>query len=285
MKTRFLLVLVMWASWLSSDAASLNHEDSVVTGRTPSGLFTLEVRDVALGAVIKRLAAIDGAVIHHSLSPERRVTATCVGPRVSVVLECLLGPSAGLVVAVREASTPRKGASAIEEIWIPSSSLAQDRNADSSDAQGCASALHATGEEPKEVGRLSKKDLGRTLTAATDVDADKRAAALARLAVDGDAHRRELKQALESALTDDDARVRAQAVFALMRQSASENLPLLMESLHDSDPDVRLMAVDSAPADLSMRAFLEAAAGDDDPTVRQLAEMKLGSMGSDSRTK
>ena len=81
-----------------------------------------------------------------------------------------------------------------------------------------------------------------------------------------------VKAALEQALTDQDANVRAQAISSLAHREGSGAAAAIQEALHDSAVDVRMMAVDGITDDI---ALLQQAINDSDETVRSLAAIKL----------
>ena len=103
-------------------------------------------------------------------------------------------------------------------------------------------------------------------------DPAERADALALLVIKGRAGDADIRKALETALTDKDANVRAQALSSLARREGDGAAAQLQAALQDSDVSVRLMAVDSAG---NNPALLQQAVTDRDETVRTLATMKL----------
>jgi len=84
-----------------------------------------------------------------------------------------------------------------------------------------------------------------------------------------------VRSTLEAALADRDASVRGQALQALAVLGGSEAMEHLRQSLRDSDPGVRIMAVERVePRDEGI-ALLQEALADADETVRSLAASRL----------
>jgi len=82
-----------------------------------------------------------------------------------------------------------------------------------------------------------------------------------------------VRTALEKALSDKSAQVRAQAINALaFREGEAAVSGQLQQALQDSDAGVRMMAVDNIESDT---ALLQQALQDKDAGVRDLAQLKL----------
>lgn len=80
-----------------------------------------------------------------------------------------------------------------------------------------------------------------------------------------------VRSTFEAALADRDASVRGQALQALAIRGGSEAMEHLRQGLRDSDPGVRIMAVERVePRDEGI-ALLQEALADADETVRSLA--------------
>ena len=99
-----------------------------------------------------------------------------------------------------------------------------------------------------------------------------RAEAIGRLMAGGREGDVAVKETLEAALSDPDARVRVQAISSLAHREGAGASAALHEAMHDSDVSVRLTAVDNAKDDI---ALLQQALNDSDATVRQLAGIRL----------
>jgi len=123
--------------------------------------------------------------------------------------------------------------------------------------------------EPGETERL--------LDMAFEVDPVKRATALSQLAVTRhlDDQMNAVRDALELGLSDQDPRVRAQAVFGLARWDDSDAVIALQAAMSDVDSSVRLMAVDSVRNDPQSIALLHQPLNDGDTLVSDFAKIKL----------
>jgi hypothetical protein len=228
-------------------------------------IIVLEAKRAPLGRIIDELAAKTGTLAHYSVLPEEPVTATCAGATVKQVMECLLGPGADLMF--RYPAGLAKGGSPghPQELWVLGSSLTGRCSAGTgqrrADQGGPAPA------EPGETGDVAEIAAERT--------ARQRADAIARLSADPQADEGTVVKTLETALADEDASVRAQAVYGLARRGGVSGAAALQAGLRDSDPSVRLMAVDSAGEDAGGLTLLREALADSDETVRALAALKL----------
>jgi HEAT repeat protein len=99
--------------------------------------------------------------------------------------------------------------------------------------------------------------------------------AISNLLTAGKAGDPSIRAVLTEALSDNYADVRAQAISSLARREGIGATAEIQVALHDSDAAVRLMAVDSMGKN---GALLQQALTDSDPTVRELAAMRLESL-------
>jgi HEAT repeat protein len=84
-----------------------------------------------------------------------------------------------------------------------------------------------------------------------------------------------VRSTLEAALADRDASVRGQALKALAVRGGSEAMEHLRQGLRDSDPGVRIMALERVEPRDDGIALLEEALADADETVRSFAAARL----------
>jgi HEAT repeat protein len=99
--------------------------------------------------------------------------------------------------------------------------------------------------------------------------------ALAALSEGGLADESTVRSALNAALDDKNANVRAYAVQALAGRGGPEAAAILGQALRDPDPNVRIMAVDQmVPKDQGLTLLQEALA-DTNETVRTIAAERL----------
>jgi hypothetical protein len=227
------------------------------------GKLKLKTREAPLERVLLAVAGISGEPLHYSAVPSRRVTADCRGESARQLLECLLGSGADLLVRTGQDGKPG--------VWILGSSFAAAGKP--ADTNGSASSKESA--ECAAAQTPPPQDNGELLQQAQAEDPAQRADAIARLAAPGKALDADAHAALLTALGDESAEVRAQALFGLARNDAPAAAPMLREALRDGDASVRLMAVDSAGGDAAGVALLQSALADSDATVRELAAMKL----------
>lgn len=232
----------------------------------------LEARQAPLAKVLDNIADKTGVRINYSVLPEGLVTATCAGSTIKQVMECLLVSKADLVFRYSGQSSRAGSQGQPVEAWV----LGAKFGGDQTNSVICSSAgiqhqtkLTATiakiGPEHDETDELVKM-------AASKVPAE-RAEAIGRLMAGGREGDATVRETLEAALSDQDAKVRAQAISSLAHREGAEAVAsALQEALHDSDVSVRLTAVDNAGNDV---ALLKQALTDGDAMVRQLAGIRL----------
>jgi HEAT repeat protein len=104
-----------------------------------------------------------------------------------------------------------------------------------------------------------------------------RADAISGLLTAGKAGDASIRTVLTEALSDNHSNVRAQAISSLVRREGDGASAELQVALNDSDASVRLMAVDSMGKNT---ALLQQALVDSDPTVRELAAIRLQSLSN-----
>jgi hypothetical protein len=213
--------------------------------------------------VIEALAAKTGVRIHAPALPDQPVTADCAAEAVKPVLECLLGGPANLMIRYADGRPA--------EIWVLASSLGSGQSSGEA-ATPPPTPAQAPAAKP-ELAALSADEL--LALAASNEPGERRVNALSRLIAAPSTDPALLRNALETALTDADGEVRAQAVFGLARQDGGESPEQLQSALSDRDSSVRLMAVDMAGSDAQSVEFLRTALKDRDHAVRDMAALKL----------
>ncbi|MDD1623333.1 MAG: HEAT repeat domain-containing protein [Methylococcaceae bacterium] len=240
--------------------------------------FQLEARQAPLAQVLNEIARKTAVPIHYSVVPEGLVTATCVGATLKQVIECLLARKADLIVRYPKSSIQIQARASDKnqpiEIWILGSRFTDTANCSgptlpqqtisNSPVKSPDSQVEAAEKEPDQTDNL--------LMMAKSKDASVRADAIGALMAAGREGDANVKRALEEALTDPNANVRAQAISSLAHREGSAAIVALQDALHDTDAGVRLMAVDGAGNNI---ALLQQAVNDDDETVRNLAISKL----------
>jgi HEAT repeats len=253
------------------------HVEWIISDDKGSELL-LEVRQMPLQRVLSTITAKTGVPIHYSVVPEGLVTATCVGATLKQIMECLLARKADLIVRYHKPSSQiqAKGSDKNQpvEMWVLGSqftdatncsgSIVSQQTINNSSVKSPDSQADAAVSEPDQTDDLLKS--------AKSKDAATRANAIGALMSGGRVDDAKVKTALEEALNDPNANVRAQAVSSLAHREGSAATAALQDALHDTDAGVRLMAVDGIG---SNPALLQQAINDDDETVRNLAISKL----------
>jgi HEAT repeats len=244
--------------------------------------FQLEVKEIPLERIFSTISAKTGVPIHYSVVPEGLVTATCIGTTIKQVMECLLDKRADLIVryAKSTASTQIGKEPKIAdlnqpiEMWVLGSKFTNGAN-----CSGSTITQHPIDNTPLKLAESQEQSAEAEpdqtddlLKMARSKDAIVRADSIGALMAGGREGDPNVKAALEEALGDPNANVRAQAISSLAHREGVGATDALQEALHDSDAGVRLMAIDGAG---NNAALLQQAVNDDDESVRNLAISKL----------
>ena len=247
-----------------------------------SSQFQLQVKEIPLERVFSTITAKTGVPIHYSVVPEGLVTATCVGATIKQVMECLLDKRADLIVRYAKPTASARAGKELKatdlnqpiEMWVLGSKFTNAANCSSSTIT-----QHAIDNTPIKLAESQEKrteaepdQTDDLLKMAKSKDAMVRADSIGALMAGGREGDPNVKAALEEALGDPNANVRAQAISSLAHREGVGATDALQEALHDSDADVRLMAIDGAG---NNTALLQQAVNDDDESVRNLAISKL----------
>lgn len=249
-------------------------------------IIALEARQAPLGQVLDEIAKGTGIPVHYSVLPEGLVSATCAGETLKGVLTCLMGSDTNLLFRYPTGASKDGSPAQPAEVWVLGTNF--ERQPPSIDREHADQCLAADGREsPSQHGHTGKSDTeatqsqsretGKLLERASGSDPAQRVQAIATLAANHLADEPLLRKTLEQALSDENADVRAQAVYGLAQRGGAEAPAFLRAALQDSDASVRLMAVDSAGNDSQSLGLLQEALADPDETVSALAAMKLES--------
>lgn len=247
--------------------ASRDAAVDLITTKDKGFELQLEVRQMSLARVLDSLVRQTHVPIHYSALPEGLVTATCVGSTLTQVLECLLSRNTGIIA--RYSRNPAN-VNEIAEVWILGSTF----DAHLAGVNDCATAANLAGKA--ELKKIRNEDAEPDLTnellkMSSSKDPEERANAIGALLAEGRKEDPQVKAALEAALNDQDASVRAQAISTLAHREGSGATAAIQQALNDDSADVRMMAVDGTD-DI---ALLQQAMNDSDETVRSLAAVKL----------
>lgn len=237
----------------------------------------LEARQAPLAQVLNYIANQTGVRINYSVLPEGLVTATCVGPTVKQVLECLLARKADLIFRYPSQAAKTASPKQPEEVWVlgvkfdleqMNSGTCISTGAQQQTIQKIVDAKANTSQtEPDETDELMKM--------AKSENPAERAEAAGRLLAAGQKDDPAVKEALEAALTDENATVRVRALTSLSYREGADAATAVREAIHDKDERVRLAAVDRAGDDV---ALLQQALTDESEMVRKLAAIRLNSV-------
>jgi hypothetical protein len=250
----------------------------VMKTRNAGSELQVEARQVQLAQIINKIASETGVPIHYSALPEERVTATCVGATVKQVMECLLDRKADVIFRYPQQSAKDNSDIQPLEVWVLGTRFdTGQKQADctATEAQGSVGFVNRDPEEAKIQAVSIKNGADPTeklLAMARSQNPAQRADAISALMTGGRAGDAKVRKALETALSDKNADVRAQAISSLAHREGEGATVALQQALQDRDASVRLMAVESADND---PALFQQALNDSDETVRTLAAMKL----------
>jgi hypothetical protein len=234
----------------------------LMLSRDAATSWRLEVRQQPLPGVLKTITEKTGVPIHYSVLPQALITSTCVGATVKQVLECLFNKKADLVFRYKNNAAQNRP----EEVWVLSTNV---------DVEQASISAGAETQHPipnMSAGADGTEPMDKLLEQVKADDPVQRADAVARLSAEQQSHDGAIDSVLVSALSDKNAEVRAQAVFALAKRDSTGAPVVLQQALQDSDASVRLMAVDNAGDNV---ALLQQALNDSDETVRAYAATKL----------
>lgn len=261
-------------------------EPVIVTLDSKTG-FRITANQASIARILKEIAARSDMVIHYSALSEDPISGTCEGQLLGLVLECLMGARINLVARYPARDAPTTPFTPItqrtdqpEEIWV----LGINPTRGSYPTPGCTfngKDKNRADHEPSRGPGVHAALLQIAQLAGNEQLAGLRKQALSLLAAQGksgDAETdAEIGKALRAALRDEDAEVRAQAVFGLSQRDEPGRAQVLQDAVRDADPDVRLMAVDTVHADnWEEQMILQQALNDADETVKAAASYKLG---------
>jgi HEAT repeats len=197
---------------------SLPSSIKITLSKQALSAIRLEAKQAPLLQILKQLTEKTGIKIHYSALPTNLVTVTCAEASVKAIVECLLGPGSNLV-----AKMPEKIAKATQalnpetqavELWILS---APDTNPHT---VGLSLASQPPAQEaPKAFSpeERDKDDFEETLkqAQADSHDPGQRELALYNLGLQGKKDDPDIKEALLTAINDDNPRIREQAAESL----------------------------------------------------------------------
>ncbi|WP_404356794.1 HEAT repeat domain-containing protein [Methylotuvimicrobium sp. KM1] len=277
---RISLSALLFATMATASGGNKTMQASFVIRQSaiPEAEWLLEAEQADLHGLLRSLSERSAIKIHYAALPTVKVDATCIGPTVVRILRCLLGAEANMLFHYAESvgDDANKQEREPKEIWIIASSLspppiasARPSDCRSSEAKGISRPV-----EGLDNALSVEQDVDSLLRQVDSEDPEKRMNALAGLARLGKTDSPEVYDAVARSISDTDARVRGQAVYAL---SQIENDPnalndYLQQALQDAELGVRLMTIDAIEPD---SALLQQALQDTDSSVRDYAASKL----------
>jgi hypothetical protein len=247
----------------------------LVTSTNKGSELQLEVRQMPMADVLKLISAKTQVPIHYSVLPEGLVTATCVGPTLKHVLECVLDRKADLIVRFPRNADKPESKGQLAEAWVLGSRLVGTvAKADCSVTDTANSSLSLNLSQQDAEAKAKQNPSDALLNVAQSENGAGRAEAIGALLAAGTKGDPKIQVMLEDAVHDEDANVRAQAISTLTHWSNNtESISAaLSEAIHDNSADVRLMAVDGITDDVDL---LQQAVNDSDEVVRTMAATKL----------
>jgi hypothetical protein len=267
-----ILLFVYLASSVQNSQANGNtmawqQSIQILIKKYPTEELGLITRQVPLDQVLNEIVKKTGVSIHYSNLPEDWVTAECNG-KIQVILACLLGANVNIVFRYLSGSSKDNWRIQPVEVWIlqVSSRINQVQ-------QSIASADNrlTVRQAQRKIAEKEKIDNTEFLLELAR-DPLRRMEAIASLAVEGRKDDLNVRNTLKEALSDKNAGVRAQAVFALALREGEGAIADLQQAMRDESAEVRLIALESAGND---PVILQQALNDRDLNVRQLAITKL----------
>ena len=268
----------------SSPAFELNVESK-------QGLLTIKARHAPWQQVFDEISRKTGVKFRSGTSRAGSVTLTIKSLPFQDVLHRLLGPQESFMCRYDEDVVSLGGTPGIpREVWLlggeniarseGSMSKTTKNNGVSSilnDASNRNAVQNAAGEE---ISKLSEEShatspkINELVEQAQDEDPNRRIQAISALG-DRELTDEVVHATLRAALEDDDASVRSQAFQSLVMRGGDEATEYVRRALSDSDPNVRIVAVEYVEPNNHGISILQEALGDSDETVRSLAASRF----------
>jgi hypothetical protein len=293
-------MLVM--AWLSTATALANGPESqTVESKTPEsqslhlrfndGLLSLHASQQPYAEVLGAIQKESGIRFHYTIPIAAVVTVSFKDVPVQEALKRLLGREAQLMFRFPEGPSAASRAAVPEEVWIlgkvsdlvSEAAGPADKSAASVGEGAVARAQSpeppAPADEPQpdaDPATSEQPDIESLIETSKSEDPMRRLQALLTLVASAPVDQGTVVDAaLDAALADKDAMVRAQAVQALVRRGGPEATGYLEQALRDQDPGVRIMALESVVPAQHGVDLVKQALSDSDPAVRAMAEAML----------
>ena len=264
---RVLCCLLGIPVWAIADASQI----CLMMDETAGTELRLEINAYPLKQALDEIAKSKGILIHYSALPPGKFKLTCRESSATDILKCLLDKKADMVLRYDQTASGGKQKNQLAEVWVTGTESVADQEPTNIDLAAEKQVI-AEREQAINTRVLDRESLDKLLEMTTEKNPQFRADAVTTLAFGAQSKHPLVQQAMETALSDQNPEVRAQAVLGLADDAA-----LLASALQDGDASVRLMAVDSAG---NNAALLEQAMSDRDETVRAYAAMKLDALAT-----
>ena len=238
----------------------------------------LEVKKMSIAEALESVIKQTNIPIHYSALPEGFVNATCVGPSLKPVLDCLLAGKANLIVRNKNDNTANDSQEPIAEAWIVGSNLG-DVVAKTECSTVTKPSLSDIQREEDEVA--FNRQTEALIKAAQSPNPEERIEAMSRLLIAGHPGDPAVKVTIEQGLNDKNELVRAQALSSYARREGVNATSAIQEALNDPSVQVRMMAVDGITDNATL---LQQAINDSDETIRVLAATKLDALSQSNIT-
>lgn len=256
--------------------------------RFDDGLLSLHTSQRSFAEVLGAIEKETGIRFHYTIPMAKAVTLSFKDVPVQEALKRLLGREAQLMFRFPEGPSAAGRAGVPEDVWIlgeVSGPIAEvrgptDKSGASIGEGGVAWAQSPEGLAPADDSQpdpatTEQPDIESLMETTRSEDPMRRLQALSTLAGSEHADQGAVDAALDAALTDEDAMVRAQAVQALVMRRGPEATGYLEQALRDPDPSVRIMALESVDPATHGEDLIKQALSDSDPAVRAMAQAML----------
>lgn len=265
-------------------------ESQTLRLRFDDGLLSLHANQRTYAEVLVAIQKETGIRFRYTIPMSEAVTLSFKDVPVQEALKRLLGREAQLMFRFSEGQSVASRAGVPEEVWIlgkVSGPIAEaggpaDKSAASVGESGVARTQSPVPPAPADERQpdadpTTNEQLGMEslIETAQSEDPMRRLQAVSALAASGNADQETVNAALDAALTDEDAVVRAQAVQALVKRGGPEATGYLEQALRDQDSGVRIMALESVDPGQHGVDLVKQALSDSDPAVRAMAEAML----------
>lgn len=270
------------------------YHPSALSVRFQNSLLSIEAKRQPLTEVLGEIQRKTGIRFHYTARLDRKITLSLKAQPIQQALENLLGLEANFIMHLQAPAVRTASALIPQEVRI----LSVSRGSGPAEPDLHIGSLELTGSQSRspidstsddqtegqpalvddELGR--QEAVERLIEMAQNDNPALRVEGLSALADAKEADQSTIRYSLNAALADVDPSVRGYAALALYKLGGIEAIEYLSNALHDPEPTVRLMVVQSlSPKDRGI-ALLQEALSDEDETIRSVARSALKRSGS-----